>query len=193
MPKEDWKKNTIDKIFKKENLYPEKRIRTILDLACGISLKSQYIDADVRIGVDIYKPYLENIELEVDVPYVTLLYDVRKIDDIFLPKTMDLVLLLDIVEHLEKSDSMELIKKCEEIAKVAVIIETPSGYIPQDIDILGYGGHEYQTHRCSWNNEDFKQMGYSTILRDYTMSDKKRHSTIETGRNIQLIDAIKEV
>lgn len=191
MPKEDWMQNIIQKTFEDAGLFPTDKISAILDLACGISLRSQYFDADIRVGVDIYKKYLENIELERNVPYVLLHADILKIDELFLPKSFDLVLLLDIVEHLEKERSLELIKKAENIAKKAVIIETPNGYIPQDIDILGYGGHEFQTHRCGWEPEEFHKMGYKTIIRDYKMSNVKRHSELEVATDVQLIDAIK--
>ncbi len=191
MPKEDWMENTVQKIFERANLWPTGKIKTVLDLACGISLKSQYVDADIRVGLDIYKPYLENIELENNVPHVLINADIMGIDELFLPKSFDLVLLLDIVEHLEKEQSLKLIKMAEEIAKVAVVIETPNGYIPQDMDILGYGGHTFQTHRCGWEPEELINMEYKIVIRDYQMSDTKRHSTMDVDTNIQLIDAIK--
>jgi len=46
MPKKDWKENSVEQIFTKKNLYPKTKIKTLLDVACGLSLKSQYIDAD---------------------------------------------------------------------------------------------------------------------------------------------------
>lgn len=194
MPKEDWIKNSIDTIFRRNGLYPERKIETVLDVACGISFKSQYIrNVNIRVGIDIYRPYLENIEIERNVPYVLINEDIRNIENIFLPKSFDMVLLLDIIEHIDKDEAIELIKKCENIAKVAVVIETPNGYIPQNIDILGYGGHEFQTHKCGWDISELNEMGYSTLLRNYVMSDKKRHTDIEVQREIQLIDAIKEL
>lgn len=191
MSKEDWEKNSIEKLFKSHNLWPWKdgEIITILDVACGLSLKSKYVSARIRVGVDIYEEYFNHIESNV--PYVVLKYDVRKLREIFMPKSFDLVLALDIAEHLEKAESKSLIKQCEEIARKAVIIETLKGYIPQNLDILGYGGHEFQTHRCGWEPEELKEMGYKVFIRDYKMSNIKRHTELEIDPNIQLIDAIK--
>lgn len=116
-------------------------------------------------------------------------HDVRDLDSIFEPKSFDLVIACDIVEHLTKDEGLALIKSCERIAKVAVIIETPLGLIPQNIDILGYGGDTFQTHRSAWSIQDFS--GYDVQLRPYRMTDAKRHTELTVNPDIQLIEAIK--
>ncbi len=189
MPKEDWEKNTLQNIFEREGLYPTGKILTVLDVACGLSLKSQYIDAQVRVGVDIYRPFLEKIEAEC--PYAVVNADAMALDKLFLPNSFDLVLLLDIIEHLKKPQSLKLIKMAENIARVAVIIETPKGYVPQNFDIWGCGGHEFQTHRSGWEPKEFIRRGYKVIIRQYKMSDAKRHTELEVDLEIELIDAIK--
>lgn len=193
MSKEDWKENTLDKVFGSRGLWPWKdgEIVSILDVACGLSLKSKFLKAQIRVGVDIYEPYFEAIESEV--PFVVVKYDVRKISEIFPDKSFDLVIALDIVEHLEKEESLDMIKQCEKIAKRGVIIETPKGYVPQNIDILGKGGHEWQTHRSGWEPEEFEKMGYQTVLRDYKMNNVKRHTDLDVHPDIVLIDAIKKI
>ncbi|MFH1286447.1 MAG: class I SAM-dependent methyltransferase [Candidatus Magasanikbacteria bacterium] len=191
MPKEDWKNNTVYSIFTEAGLWPwgEGEIKTVLDVTCGLSFKSKYIPADIRVGVDIFEEYFNFIE--TDLPYVVIKHDVRNLNEIFLPNSFDMVIALDIIEHLEKEESLEMIKQCEEIAKKAVILETPRGFIPQNIDILGHGGDEFQTHRCGWEKEELEQMGYSTVVRDYEMSNVKRHTDIEVESSVQLLDAIK--
>lgn len=189
MPKEDWIENTVQRIFEREGLYPTGKIRTVLDVGCGLSLKSQYIDADVRVGVDIYRPFLEKIE--ADAPYAVVNADALEIGNLFLPRSFDLVLLLDILEHMQKKDALRVMDMAEQIARVAVIAESPKGYVPQNIDIWGHGGHIYQTHRCSWEPEEFAARGYHVLLRDYTMSDVKRHTEMDADPHIVLIDAIR--
>lgn len=194
MSKEDWKENTVKNIFEKAGLWPweENDIVSVLDAACGLSLKSKYIPAQIRVGVDIHEKYFEYIES--DVPYVTIKYDIRKLSEIFMPKSFDLVIALDVVEHLEKEEALDVMRQCEIIAKKAVIIETPRGYVPQNIDIQGHGGDEWQTHRCGWEVEEFEELGYKTLVRGYEMRDVKRHTEIDDiDPNIELIDAIKYV
>lgn len=192
MSKEDWAENTLKNIFTRENLWPWKddEIESVLDVACGLSLKSKFIPAKIRVGVDIFEEYFNHIES--DVPYVVVKHDVRKLRDIFMPKSFDLVIACDIVEHLEKDESFDMIKQMEEIARKAVIIENPRGFIPQDIDILGYGGHDVQTHRSAWEPTDLEPLGYKCFIRDYTMRDVKRHTTIDDiDVHVQMMDSIK--
>lgn len=192
MSKEDWKENTIEKIFARAGLWPWKdgEIVSVLDVGCGLSLKSKYIPAQIRVGVDIYDEYFKHIES--DVPYVVVKYDARKLLDIFMPKSFDMVIGCDIIEHLEKEEGFELLRQCETIARKAVVSENPRGHIPQDLDILGHGGHHWQTHRSAWEPEEFEKLGYKVLTRDYTMSDKKRHTTItDIDPHVQMIDAIK--
>lgn len=183
MSKQDWQKNNVATMF---NL---PHVESVLDVACGLSLKSKYIDANIRVGVDIYPTYFEHIE--TDVPYVVIRHDVRNLNEIFLPKSFDIVIALDIIEHLEKEESLEMLRQCEQIARKAVIIETPKGYVPQNMDILGHGGDEFQTHRCGWEITELETMGYVCSVRDYVMQDVKRHTELEVNPSIQMIDAIK--
>ncbi len=183
MSKQDWAKNNVNKLFKLP------KIESVLDVGCGLSLKSKFIPAKIRVGVDIYEEYFNHIESKV--PYVVIKGDVTKLKDMFVPKSFDLVILMDIVEHVEKGQALEMIAECEKIARKAVVIETPRGFVPQNIDILGYGGHEFQTHRCGWEVEEFEKMGYQVLVRDYEMQNVKRHTDIDVGTSIQIIDAIK--
>lgn len=193
MSKEDWLKNTPPVIFGTAGLWPwkEGEIVSILDVACGLSFKSKYIPAQIRVGVDIYEPYFQHIES--DVPYVVVKHDIRKLRDIFVPKSFDLVIALDVIEHVTKEEGIELMRQCEEIAKKGVVIETPKGYVPQNVDIQGHGGDEWQTHRSGWEPEEFKDRGYEVVLRDYHMTDAKRHTEVDVPRDVQLIEAIKFV
>lgn len=191
MSKEDWRKNTVKNIFTKAKLWPwkDKEIVSVLDVACGLSLKSKYIPAQIRVGVDIHEPYFKHIE--ADVPYVVMKYDIRKLKDIFAPKSFDLVIALDIIEHIKKDEGYELMRQCEKIARKAVIIETPKGYVPQNIDIQGHGGDKWQTHRSGWDVADFTKRGYKVVVRDYLMQNVQRHTKRDVDPRIQLIDAIK--
>lgn len=189
MPREDWERNTIEAIFRPRGLYPNKPIVSVLDIGCGLALKSQFIAAEIRIGLDLWRPYLERIDATV--PYVTLNADAMRIDELFLPRSFDLVLLLDVVEHLEKPEALQLIAKAETVARQAVVVETPQGFLPQDIDILGLGGDHLQTHRSGWEAEEFQALGYDVVERPYTLSDVRRHTTETAPRMIVQLDAIK--
>ncbi|MDP1671025.1 MAG: class I SAM-dependent methyltransferase [Alphaproteobacteria bacterium] len=170
-------------------LWPDGHIGSVLDVGCGLSFKTQYIKADIRVGVDAYRPYLEKIDATV--PYVCINADAQQIDSLFLHKSFDIVALLDIVEHLEKSDALELIEQAGELARRAVVIETPLCILPQNMDILGLGGDHYQTHRCGFEAEELEAMGYEIVIRTYELANVKRHTSESSPVTIKMMDAIK--
>ena len=190
MPRDDWKRNPIHRILYDSGLwnYKECEVKTVLDVACGLSLKSQYLSPEIIVGVDVHEPYLRAIETEI--PYAVIKCDVRNISDIFIPNSFDVVYALDIIEHLEKDESLELIKSCIDIAKKAVLVETPNGYVPQNIDIQGFDADHWQTHRCGWEVSELEELGFDCVVRDYTMQDIKRHTEFSVCPDIQLIDGV---
>jgi hypothetical protein len=190
MPKEDWENNPIHKILYENGLwdYKKYKIRTVLDVACGLSLKSKYLSPEIIVGVDVHEPYLR--EIESNVPYAVVKCDVRNISDIFIPESFDVVYALDIIEHLEKDESLDLIQSCIKIAKQAVLIETPKGYVPQNIDIQGFDADHWQTHRCGWEVFELEDLGFECVVRDYIMQDIQRHTDISVFPEIQLIDGV---
>lgn len=191
MPREDWAKNAPDRIFRAAQLWPwaDGELKSVLDVGCGLSFKAQHLSIQVRVGVDIFEDYLRRIDAEV--PYAVVKGDVRKLDDLFLPKSFDLVLALDIVEHIEKEESVALLDSLERIARKAVVIMTPKGLVPQNIDIWGHGGDHWQTHRCGWEPEELEARGYKALLRDYRMSNVRRHTEKHVEPDMRMIDAIK--
>lgn len=193
MPRNDWQTNTIEHIFGAH--YPHGKVKSVLDVGCGLALKSQFIKADMRVGVDIHRPYLErgSLQVKADVAETLVLIndDVLCLDQRFLPKSFDVVLLLDVIEHFDKATGYHLLHMCEQIARVAVCVETPLGFVPQNMDILGMGGAHWQTHRSGWTPQDFQ--GYHVVVRDYEMSDVQRHTDVYQPPQIQMIDAIKRM
>ena len=190
MPKGEWEQNPAHLVLDRAGLWPFKdgEIKSVLDVACGLSLKSKFLAPSVIVGVDIYKPYLEAIES--DVPYSVVKYDIRRIRDIFIDNSFDVVYALDIIEHLYEDESKSLMEQCKCIAKKAVVIETPKGYIPQDIDIQGYGAHEYQTHRSGWSVKELENLGFKCTVRPYRMKDIKRHTHLKIDPNVEVITGI---
>lgn len=148
---------------------------SVLDLGCGIMAPildtcPTYLKTRLRckfiVGVDIFRNYLEEIKDKVGIAVMNL-----KIRDLpmFLDKSFDIVLLLDIVEHLEKDAAEKLILEAERIARKKAIIYTPS-YFYDNIEhekehfpYCGLGDNPYQGHKSFIPPEWLRE-------RDYTVS-----------------------
>ena len=105
-----------------------------------------------------------------------------------------MVIATDILEHMEKEDGVQLLEDMHMIAKHVIYIEVPETYIPQDIDIWAKDGHTWQTHRSSgeWSATELEIFGFTVVRRSYTMSNAKRHSTIDIkDPRITLLDGVR--
>jgi ubiquinone/menaquinone biosynthesis C-methylase UbiE len=134
--------------------------KSVLDVGCGPSwpmkLLRQKFQYQKVVGVDLYEPYIAKARAEgIHDEYI--IGDVRKLN---LPdKSFDVVICLQVIEHLEKADALEMIKNLERIAKKQVILATPIGemYHPDE------DGNELQLHKCFFVPEDLQALGYQTI------------------------------
>lgn len=77
----------------------------------------------------------------------------------FSNRTYDLYLFIDVLEHLEKEEALEVLRKVPK----TMIICIPVNY-PQEIE-----GLPYETHKSEWTLEDFKEFNFT----DYSINRKK--------------------
>ncbi|MFX1504291.1 MAG: methyltransferase domain-containing protein [Promethearchaeota archaeon] len=128
-----------------------------LDLGCGSNSPLSKIENSKQycLGVDIFENYIE-ISKKKKIHNDYLLLNILEIDRKIPEKSFDCVLLLDVIEHLEKLDGIKLIKKIEKIAKKKIIIFTPNGFLHQD----KYDDNIYQIHRSEWNYNIFKKLNF---------------------------------
>jgi len=64
------------------------------------------------------------------------------------------VYLLDVIEHMEKNDALEVIRLAQ-IGARQVVLFTPVGFMEQDSDGWGLGEDSWQTHRSGWLPREF--------------------------------------
>jgi SAM-dependent methyltransferase len=131
--------------------------KTILDVGCGKGKPVQIIRKFKNfsaIGVDVFKPYLRKCKRR-NVHEDLILCDVRKLP--FKDKTFDAVICLEVLEHLNRGEGLEMIPNLERIAKKKVIITTPSSTFEQHT----FEGNIYQAHLSFWTPSELGRMGYS--------------------------------
>lgn len=135
----------------------DKSAKTILDVGSGRGLPMEMIkmrlNVEKSVGVDLFEPYIrESKKKRIHNEYV--LVDIRKMK--FPEKSFDVVMALQVLEHLPKKEAWHVLKIMEKIAKKQVIIATPIGemYHPAVDD------NKLQLHRSHFYPEEFEKRGY---------------------------------
>jgi len=163
--------------------------RTVLDIGCGVGETLEKFCCPIKIGVDAHRPYLENVKSGEQ--FLKINFKAERLSELFLPKSLDSVTLIDVIEHFEKEVAWDVLRQVEEIATKKVIVFTPRGFFQQlDVDHYGLGGESCQRHRSGWEVEDFQKLGFHiTIFSKF--HDQKNKAFLQVyGDKAEPIDAL---
>ena len=134
----------------------DKHARSILDVGCGYGGMMERINKHRRLfslGIDGYIKCITAAKRKnTHDDYV--LCDVRFIP--FRKKSFDIVVCLDVIEHLSKAEGFKLIGEMGEIAARQVIISTPVGFVQHGV----VDNSPLQIHKSGWSPQEFRKMGY---------------------------------
>jgi len=138
----------------------EKSAQSILDIGCGQGFPMKMIKNRMKVkksvGVDLFKPYIEiGKKFKIHDQYV--ISDIRKLK--FKNRSFDVVLALQILEHLNKKDAWKVVEKMEKIAKKQIIIATPIGKMYHPV----VDNNKLQLHISDFYPEEFEKRGYKII------------------------------
>lgn len=145
--------DTVIEQFLKNHLYKD-----YFDIGCGAGKYAKMIRAinpdALVVGIEVDEEYIEK-------------YDTAKYYDLLITGsieqfirenasfTTELAILGDVLEHLFKSDGIDLIHyliyRCKEM-----IIIWPSKFVMYD-----YKGHPHEAHNSVWTKEDFQGFDYT--------------------------------
>ena len=142
-------------IMVQSNITPED---TVLDLGCGIMQATDDMKAKSILGCDIWHTYLNHIKHLHPTVRVAMDETWRFMDNSF-----DVVICLDVVEHLPKHIALDVIKECKRICRRLTIIYTPSKFKDNKDavnDSWGLGENMLQEHLCLIEKSDFHVNGY---------------------------------
>ncbi len=134
----------------------DKQGRSILDLGCGKGGPMRFINRHKQfhcVGLDIFGPHLSKAK-EQGSHNDYVLCDVQRPP--IKEKTFDIVLCLEVLEHLSKEDGQKLIADMERIARRQVIVTTPLGRYRQGT----FDENPYYEHKYIWSPEELKRLGY---------------------------------
>jgi len=74
----------------------------------------------------------------------------------FSADSFDAVVMLEVLEHLNRQDGEDLLVKAQGWARKRVILSTPNGYLAQ----RALGGNPFQIHRSGWSPASLRAKGY---------------------------------
>lgn len=128
--------------------------RTVLDVGCGPNSPIKYCqDIEHSLGVEPFEPYLkESKKRGIHGQYVS-----GKIENLEFPKkSFDAVVMLEVLEHLDKESGKKVLKKASGWAKEKVIVSTPNGFFPMgEVD-----NNPFQKHLSGWTVKEFSRLGF---------------------------------
>lgn len=74
-------------------------------------------------------------------------------------RSYELVLAIDILEHLSAADGRAFLAHCKRIASRAVLVSTPKVFVPQDVP-----ANPLENHRSLWTESELQQLGFTSTL-----------------------------
>jgi ubiquinone/menaquinone biosynthesis C-methylase UbiE len=160
------------------HLIPKDRRISVIDVGCGKGIWG-YLLCSLRgnvtylCGIDITPQYMRFVK-EKDVYDDLVLCDCAYLP--FRDRSFDLVLLPEVLEHLEKKKGYAVLKQLERIARQLIIITVPQGFLKQE-SVCEISAEK---HRSAWYANEFKKLGYKVIgigcrLVKYHLAEKHSH------------------
>ncbi len=149
--------STLSKLFHTSVYCLQKELKdceSVLDLGCGPSSPLQYCsNIKYSVGVECFKSYFD----ETKKKHIHSKYLNTNIFDLdFAENEFDAVIMIEVIEHLQRDLGEKIINKIEKWAKKKVIITTPNGFFPMG----SVDGNDFQRHLSSWNVLDFDSRGF---------------------------------
>lgn len=136
----------------------------VLDLGSGVLVPFQGRRVGAyHLAVDAHAPYLEQIGQP---SLLGVLPDILYAPEVY-EQPWDVVLLIDVLEHMEREAGIETLDRAVSLARRLVVAFTPDGWCPQGEEIgdaWGLPWTEWQRHISAFAEEDFTSRGFRTEL-----------------------------
>lgn len=157
---------------------------TVLDLGCGImqattdsmtktkgnggritkhlhSRPPDVIKCKSLLGCELVEKYLDKAKNYF--PVIKFDLNDLKSFELFRNKSFDVIICLDVIEHIEYQQALKIIGQMERIARKKIIIYTPSEFKSNEEnveDAWGLGENPFQEHKCFIPATRFESWGY---------------------------------
>jgi len=133
----------------------------VLDVGCGIMNPTTDLICKSILGVDMYKPYLEKIKEK----HQTIRLNAKELKH-FINNSYDVVIALDLIEHLHKNDAIKLLLNMRRIARKHAIIFTPKSFHTNEENtknVWDMGKNTLQRHQCLVTKPELGKYGFVRV------------------------------
>lgn len=122
----------------------------VLDIGCGNKQYSVDLGCKKIITLDAWSKVCPDI-----------LLDLENNDIPFKEKSLDVILMIDFIEHVSKQRGKILIEQAKKIAMKSIILLTPLWWQDNAENVnnkdLWCFGNKYDYHKCLWTLEEFSE------------------------------------
>jgi 2-polyprenyl-3-methyl-5-hydroxy-6-metoxy-1,4-benzoquinol methylase len=137
-------------------------VKSVLDVGCGRGIVGAmvkiYRDPPKLVGLDIYDPYI-NFCRKLGTYDTIVKHNLQEFPYPFSNSAFDIVIGLEVIEHLPKSLAVKMLGELERISSQRVIISTPNIFIKQPL----FDNDPYQAHASLISIKNFKDRGYTVF------------------------------
>lgn len=144
--------------------------QSLLSLCCGIGLELQGVTTPEVTAVDIAPQYLEQVKHRCPqaktVQSDALEYIKNQPDN-----SVDVISIIDGIEHMEKKAGLECIKEMKRVCKQKILLFTPQGpgedgYLKNEPhNAWGIeGADEHQKHLSGWTANELQDLGFTIVV-----------------------------
>ena len=134
---------------------------SVLDLGMGCGnygrvLRRAGVAAELT-GVEVWPEY-RNPRWERYYDH-SLQADVREFLSTVDLASYDVLLLIDVLEHMERDEGQRVLDQMRKVARVGFVISTPISRYPQP----GWYGNPHEVHRYFWSDEELREQGLECV------------------------------
>jgi SAM-dependent methyltransferase len=130
---------------------------TVLDVGCGPASPLASVGfAGRAFGVDV-APVSLAAARALGFHAGLVRAEATQIARVFRPRSVDAVVALDLIEHLERDAALALVATFEGVARRRVVLFTPNGFVPQS----AAPDNPFQEHRSGFSVAELRARGYA--------------------------------
>lgn len=163
---------------------------SLLSLCCGIGLELNNLVTQNVTAVDAAQQYLDEVKSRCP-QAKPVLSDALEYTKNQPDNSVDVISIIDGIEHMDKKTGIKLIKEMKRVAKKQILLFTPQGpgedgYLKNEPhNAWGIGGADhFQTHKSGWTRVELENLGFDTLA---TSSDTSQHGEPYTALMMRYI------